>query len=77
VCLQITLPILKIKPPPPPPPRRPGGAVEIRGGGCAGLGGVPLADARMLVLEVLLDVLEFDELIHDGIDRQTTWTVDL
>ena len=28
-------------------------------------------------LEVLLDVLQLDELIHDRIDRQTTGTVDL
>ena len=27
--------------------------------------------------EVLLDVLELDELVHDGVDRQTTGAVDL
>lgn len=73
MCLQIILPILKIKPSSAPAEE---GLIYIIGLGRA-LGGVPLADARMLVLEVLLDVLEFDELIHDGIDRQTTWTVDL
>ncbi len=41
------------------------------------MGEVPQAVARRLVLEVFFDVFEFDELIHDGIDRQTTWTVDL
>ena len=25
----------------------------------------------------MLDVLELDELVHDGVDRQTTGTVDL
>ena len=74
MCLQITLPILKIKPSSAPAEE---GLILYNRIRSSAWGGEPLADARMLVLEVLLDVLEFDELIHDRIDRQTTWTVDL
>lgn len=38
---------------------------------------IDLVTRGALRLEVLLDVLQLDELIHDRIDRQTTGTVDL